>query len=512
MPPIDRTLVTALREQLQSETGQPVALVETHISWVLLTERWAYKLKKPVRLPFVDFGTLAARRHFCDEEIRLNRRLAPSLYLDVLPVCGTPQAPRLGDGEPIEFAVRMRRFPEAALACHLLRAGQLEAPALARFAGRLAAFHGGAEAAPLGAAFGAPEQVLRAMSDALEGLAAECGPERRQGWRGWLAGEAESLHMAWIERQRAGAVRECHGDLHLANVVLLDGELTAFDCIEFDPALRWIDVMNDVAFLTMDLKAHGRGDLAHRFLDDWLQHSGDHAGLAVLRTYEVYRALVRARVGLLRAAGTGALPPAGPPDYLACAEQLATSAGIGPRLLITHGLSGSGKSTVAAELMAAAGAIRIRSDVERKRLFGLAPRQRSAGLGLDIYSPDATRRTFERLAACARTALQAGYPVIVDAAFLRHAERLDFRALAAELRVPFSILHCHASEAQLRARVAARHAVQADASEADLAVLERQLASHEALDGEERALALAVDTEAALDAAALLARWLSPSR
>jgi predicted kinase len=319
--------------------------------------------------------------------------------------------------------------------------------------------------------------------------------------------------MAWIERQRAGAVRECHGDLHLANLVLLDGELTAFDCIEFDPALRWIDVMNDVAFLTMDLKAHGRSDLAHRFLDDWLQQSGDHAGLAVLRACEVYRALVRARVGLLRAAAVGARSAAGQPDYLACAEQLAAAnAGVGPRLLITHGLSGSGKSTVAAELVALAGAIRIRSDVERKRLFGLAPRQRSAGLGLDIYSPEATRRTFERLAACARTALQAGYPVIVDAAFLRRAERLVFRALAAELRVPFSILHCRASEAQLRARVAARHAVQADASEADLAVLERQLASHEALDGEERALALVVDTESALDAAALMARWLSASR
>ena len=513
MPTTDRTLVTALREQLQSDTGQPVALVETHISWVLLTERWAYKLKKPVRLPFVDFGTLAARRHFCDEEIRLNRRLAPSLYLDVVPVCGTPEAPRLGDGEPIEFAVRMRRFPEAALACHLLGAGQLEAPALARFAERLAAFHAGAEAAPLGSALGAPEQVLRAMSDALEGLAAACGAERLQGWRGWLAGEAGSLHMAWIERQRAGAVREGHGDLHLANVVLLDGELTAFDCIEFDPALRWIDVMNDVAFLTMDLKAHGRSDLAHRFLDAWLQHSGDHAGLAVLRAYEVYRALVRARVGLLRAAAVGARSPAGQPDYLACAEQLAAAnAGVGPRLLITHGLSGSGKSTVAAELLALAGAIRIRSDVERKRLFGLAPRQRSAGLGLDIYSPEATRRTFERLAACARTALQAGYAVIVDAAFLRRAERLDFRALAAELQVPFSILHCRASEAQLRARVAARHAVQADASEADLAVLARQLASHEALDGEERAMALEVDTEAELDATALMARWLAGKR
>src|SRR5437868_5511543 len=218
-------------------------------------------------------------------------------------------------------------------------------------------------------------------------------------------------------------------------------------------------------------------------------------------------------VACLRARTVGAGPQPVEPDYLACAEALAArNAGLAPRLMITHGLSGAGKSTIAAELLAVAGALRIRSDVERKRLFGLAPLQRSTEQAVDIYTPEATRRTFERLAACARTALEAGYPVIVDAAFLRRDERMAFRALAAELRVPFSILHCQATEAQLRQRVKARRAGGTDASEANLAVLERQLATHEALDGEERAMTLDVATEEPLDVASLLDRWLARAR
>lgn len=507
---IDRALVTALRAHLQAQNAQPVSLIETHISWVLLTDSVAYKLKKPVSLSFVDFSTLAARKHFCEEEVRLNRRLAPSLYLGVVSVCGTIEAPHLGGDDAIDFAVCMRRFPEDALLRNLLRAGRLETERLASFAQRLAAFHAQAQAAPPSSRFGSAGQITSVVKAALSGLSVECGAESLEALRGWVAAQSELLLPLWPERQRAGAIRECHGDLHLANVVQIDGELIAFDCVEFEPALRWIDVMSDVAFLTMDLKAHRRADLAFRFLDAWLEHSGDHAGLPVLRFNEVYRALVRALVGRLRARGGGEASDTDDPDYLRCAEELA-SARIGQarRLMITHGLSGSGKSTVASELLAVAGAIRIRSDVERKRLFGLSPLQRSADHAANIYTPEATRRTFDRLAECARVALQAGYPVIVDAAFLRRDERMAFRSLAAELGVPFSILWCRADEAQLRERVVARDAGGKDASEADLAVLERQIATHEPLDAEERTVALEIATDAAVDAVALNARWLA---
>ncbi len=506
---VDRTLVSALQDHLRSETGQVVCLVETHISWVLLTRELAYKLKKPVRLGFVDFSTLAARKHFCEEEVRLNQRLAPSLYLGVVPVRGTSQVPRIGgeEGDAIDFVVCMRRFPEDALLRDLLQAGRLKNDQLENFAQRLAAFHRDARIATPLSAFGGPEQIGRSVAEAVAHLRTESDVQRSL-WT-WIDEQTKALRTPWLERQRNGAVRECHGDLHLANVVLIHDEMIAFDCIEFDPALRWIDVMSDVAFLTMDLKAHGRSDLAHRFLDAYLQHSGDYAGVPVLRFYEVYRALVRALVGRLRAS-TGSCPsqPA-EPDYPARAEQWVEEAGGAPRLMITHGFSGSGKSTVAAALLAMAGAIRIRSDVERKRLFGLGPLERSDHRQLQIYTADATRRTFDRLAECARPALQGGYPVIVDASFLRSGERRAFRLLAAELRVPFSILHCRASEAQLRHRVLARGADGDDASEANLAVLERQLAAHEPLGNEERADTLEVITDEPVDMASLCRRWLA---
>jgi aminoglycoside phosphotransferase family enzyme/predicted kinase len=509
-PQVDYTLVRALREHLQFTTGRPVALVETHISWLLLTEDLAYKLKKPVCLPFVDFSTLALRRYFCEEELRLNRRLAPSLYLEVVPVRGTAQTPRIvGGGEPIDYAVCMQRFPPGALLSEMLDARQLQACHLDRLAQRLADFHRCAPSQVPSPAFGMPKQVLDAVLDVLAQLEAAYGTQRIDALRVWVVEQAQALRDTWLARRRERAVRECHGDLHLGNAVRIGDDVTAFDCIEFDPALRWIDVMGDVAFLTMDLKAHDRADLAFGFLDAYLQHSGDYGGVVVLNFYEVYRALVRSLVGSLRSRGTGGSAPATGPDYLACAELLAKN-GVGvARLLITHGVSGSGKTTVARQLLVCGNAIRVRSDVERKRLFGMEALQRSVGERIDIYTCDATRRTFERLLGCARIALQAGYPVIADAAFLRRNERQVFHSLAAQLRVPFAILHCRANESELRRRVLARNAGGQDASEADIAVLERQLVLQEPLDAEERAFVLDVSTDEPIDVAALCASWRS---
>ena len=502
-----RTLIDALRQRLQSQTGQAVSLVETHISWVLLTDRLAYKLKKPVRLPFVDFSTLALRKHFCEEEVRLNRRLAPSLYLGVVRVSGSVQAPSFdGPGETIDYVVCMRRFAPGVLLSEQLMAGSLRPEHLADLAWRLAAFHQHAPIAPLMPIGDATERVAGPVLGVLRQLRLHSGAARIDALESWVVAQAEALRDTWSARQRDGQVRECHGDLHLANAVLLDGEATAFDCIEFDPALRQTDVLSDVAFLTMDLKANGRDDLAFRFLDTYLQCSGDYAGVPVLRFYEVYRALVRALVHGLRAGIGAALPSDAGPDYLGCAERMTRGSGSPPRLLITHGVSGSGKSTVAQQLLSVAGAIRLRSDVERKRLFGLAALERSTDRAR-VYGPDATLRTFNRLAECARGALRAGYPVIVDAAFLRRAERDVLRALAAELRVPFTILHCSANTARLRERVAARGNSGDDASEADLEVLERQLGYAEPLSDDERALAIDVNTDEPVDAAALSERW-----
>ncbi|HEX7384929.1 MAG TPA: AAA family ATPase, partial [Burkholderiaceae bacterium] len=508
---VDRRLVERLREHLQATSTLPVKLVETHISWLLLGDTTAYKIKKPVRLPFLDFSTLHARRHFCEEELRLNRRQAGALYLGITRITGSVDAPALdGAGPAIEYAVRMQRFADGSLLADHARAGTLAARDIDRLAERLAALHDAAPVAGADSGYGSPARRRSAALAALDGAAALAPPRYRaelDALRRWLAAEADRLEPRWRARVAAGRVREGHGDLHLANVVLLDDEPVPFDAIEFDPALRWIDVVDDAAFVVMDLFAHERRDLGWRFLDAWLAHAGDHAALPLLRHAIVYRALVRAQVGLLRER-QGATPEGpGPAAYLDVALHVAQAAA-DARLAIAHGLPGAGKSQVARQLLERAGALRLRSDVERKRLFGLAALDDSGGA---IYAADATERTYARLAALAREALAAGLRVIVDAAFLRRAERDAFAALARECGVPFAILDCRAPLALLRERVAARHARRDDASEADLAVLERLAVAAEPLAADEQAAALAVDTSRPVDIDALAHAWLARS-
>ena len=498
--------IAALRRELQAgQPGRPVRLVETHISWVLLCEDFAYKLKKPVDLGFLDFSQAHARRHACDEEVRLNRRLAPCLYIDVLPIRGTPEAPTLrGEGEPIDHAVRMRRFPDGALFSEQLAAGTLAADQVEALGWRIGEFHLAAPRASGGSDHGMPRVIEAVAEDLLSSIQSPLHAPVLASLRHWVSTQTEALRPVWAARCEAGQVRECHGDLHLANAALFEGEAMAFDCIEFDPALRWIDVMSDTAFMAMDLVAHGRRDLAFRFLDAWLETTGDHDGLRVLRYYMVARALVRARVAALREpSGPG---PGAAPDYLAVALSVATSAD--PKLLITHGLSGSGKSFVSQRLLEHVGAVRIRSDVERKRLFGLQPLERSsANQANGIYTPEATRRTFDALRARAALSLDAGFPTIVDAAFLRRDERALMAALAAERHVPFGILHCHAAEDTLRQRIEARLAGRADASEADERVLRLQMEVQEEFHDDERRRVIDVDTSKQLAIPAICERW-----
>ena len=457
--------VTALQRALGAERR------ETPLSWLLLTPERVLKFRKPVRLGFVDFTHVTARRRDCRTELRLNRALAPSLYLGVRAVTGPADAPQLGPDQPgaADYAVEMLRFPDGALLREQLAAGTLQRHHLQDLAQRLAAFHAAAPRAAADLPYGTPAAVAGAFAGVLDGLA-RCGIDVA-GWRDWLHAQAAALTPHWQARHDQGAVRECHGDLHLGNAVLLPDaagavHATAFDRLEFNPALRWTDPFNDIAFLMMDLQAHGRRDLAWAFRDAWLQASGDFAGLPALRFCLVYRALVRALVAALGSPSTG-------PDYLALAQTLAQPAS--PRLLITHGLSGSGKTWATQALLERWGAVRLRSDVERKRLFGLTALQRSAdAVPSGIYGPDATARTFARLADLARVSLQAGWPTIVDAAFLQRAERDRFAALAAACGVPFAILPCHADPAVLAQRVQARSGRGDDASEADLTVLQRQ--------------------------------------
>jgi aminoglycoside phosphotransferase family enzyme/predicted kinase len=488
-------LIYALRDPgAYPHPAEGVELVETHISWVLLAGEFAYKVKKPIRLPFLDFGTLAARRHFCEEELRLNRRTAPGLYLEVVPVVRSGDGgARIGAaGEPVEYAVKMRRFAAEALADAMARRGALGAAEVDELAAALARFHASAPAADAASSFGLPAAVEAPALGNFDQIEAPdpALAARLAALRAWTLREGVRLRPAFAARRERGCVRECHGDLHLGNLAFLEGHAMPFDCIEFDAGLRWIDVMSEVAFLVMDLLAHGLPRLAWRLLNGWLEASGDYEGVGVLRYYLVYRAMVRAKIARIRGAAEGFH------DLLALAETLAQERR--PVLVLMHGVSGSGKTAAAQALLERLGAVRLRSDVERKRLHGLAPLARTqAGPAAGIYDAAAGERTYARLAELAAGVLEAGYPVVVDAAFLEHGQRARLRREAERHGVACVIVQCAASEATLRARVNSREAQGEDASDAGLAVLERQLAAAQPLAPEEQAIAILLDTETA---------------
>jgi aminoglycoside phosphotransferase family enzyme/predicted kinase len=500
------SLIEALQNPaLYDHPVKSFRVMETHISWVLLTGPYAYKIKKPVNLGFLDFSSLEKRRHYCEEEVRLNRRLAPALYLNVVPITGDAGRPALnGTGPIIEYAVKMREFPQHAQLDRALRHGELRDRHIVLLAQLVADFHHRTAVAAADTPYGTAEQIWQPAAQNFQQIQAFPGSERDRGLldglRAWSEQEYAQLAQIWTMRKRGGFIRECHGDMHLGNMALLDDSILIFDCIEFNDSLRWIDVMSEVAFVTMDLYDHDRPGLAHRFLNDYLEFGGDYEGLRVLRFYQVYRALVRAKVACIRLSQTGLSATAQAAArsefrrYLQLAERYTHP--IPTPLIITHGLSGSGKTTISDALLESSGAVRVRSDLERKRLFGL-PAEARSGSGVDagIYSTDATLRTYDRLADLAYAIITAGFPAIVDAAFLRHRQREQFRMLAARLRVPFVIFHCNASPALLRQRVQHRAQQGHDASEADLWVLEQQIASQEPLASDEATHIFSVATD-----------------
>ena len=499
-PPLPPLITALLDPRAYPHAADRVELIETHASWLLLAGEFAYKIKKPITLPFLDYGTLAKREACCRAELVLNLRFAPDLYLDVVPVGGTPGRPRVGLAPAIEWAVRMRRFDEAGRLDRVAARGDLKPAHLSQLAATLCAFEETAAVAAPDTRFGAPEQVLAAAQEnfvELRQLLPQGEQAQVEQLARWTGEEFARRAADFAARKAGGFVREGHGDLHLGNLVLIDAQVTPFDCIEFNDDFRWNDPASEIAFVWIDLLDHRQPGLAAWLLNAWLEAGGDFPALAVLRFYAVYRAVVRAKVAALRARQEDATQAQGEiaaaRGYLQLAWRIAVPPA--PTLLITCGLSGSGKTTAStARLLDPTGAgagstLRLRSDVERKRLFGLAPQDRS-GSTLDggIYTAEATARTYARLRALARGLLAAGWPVIVDAAFLRREERASFRALADEFGVGFGILLAEAPAEELRRRLAARSG---DASEATVAVLEKQLTWFEPPDDAERACVVA---------------------
>lgn len=492
-----RELVAALMANLARDGVAP-RHVETHISHVLLHAGHAYKIKKALATSFLDQSTLARRRAACAEELRLNRRLAPQLYLDVVAITGTIEQPVIGgDGPTLDVAVKMRAFDEDGLWDRLAARGALRASDIDDLAAVLAHFHGEAALAEANGWLGTPAQVRPVLLDSLRDLQApsfdaewpdaidRLDLSRLQSWEAELFPRLEGVVM---HRLAAGRVREGHGDLHLGNVAREARRCLVFDGIEFNDEFRWLDVMSDVAFMAMDLYAHRLPALAHRFVDAYLQHSGDFDGLRVFDYYLVHRALVRAKVAQVRATQAAdeerTEARATARRYLLLASRFATPR---PRaLLITHGLSGSGKTTLTQGLLEGIGAVRIRADIERKRLAGMVPLQSSrSALGAGLYGATMNDTTYARVLDAATAVLEGGWSAIMDATFLRYADRHAARRCAAALGVPFVILHFSAAPDLLRDRLRQRAAQALDASEADEAVLAQQEQTQEPLRADE---------------------------
>jgi len=503
------SLIAALmRPEAFDHPVERIELLQTHISWILLTGSYAYKIKKPVDLGFVSFSSLAQRRHFCQEELRLNRRLAPELYLGVVDIHGPASCASFhGDSEVIEVAVRMHQFRQRDLLPAVLRRPQRD-PSLAglieELAGRLALFHAGADRIPpagdrdSAASVRLPAEANLTLLEQLLPADRRLPPLRR-----WCDIEAQRLQALFAARHRQGHVRECHGDLHLGNLVLHGGRITVFDCLEFSPSLRWIDSISDIAFLAMDLARARRPDLAARLLNRWLEYSGDYGGLRLWRWYCSYRALVRAKVTALRQAD----PAGGSPaerrrwraDLRAYLQLAAAAAQPGaPLLLITHGLSGSGKSHWARLLAERQGWLHLRSDIERLRLFGRWGEPVAELLRGDAYRDEVTDLLYgQHLLACCDAGLEAGLSLVCDATFLRREQRRCYRQLAERRGAGFAILVCRCAPELARARILARQARGSDPSEADLQVLERQRLQIEPLLPQERRRAVEVGSAVA---------------
>ena len=509
----DRQFISSLlHPEVYEHAVDKIELVETHISWVILTGPFAYKIKKPVNLGFLDFSTLEKRHFYCNEELRLNSRLAPQIYLDVVPISGTEQHANFsGSGRIIDYAIKMVQFPQEMQLDRLLSAEGLNIDHIDALALWIANFHQQTDIASKNDHYGDLEKVYLPIKEnfiQLRLLATEKQISKLNEVEQWSQNSFDSLKLLFEQRKQDGFIRECHGDLHLRNLVFIDNKPVAFDCIEFDPELRWIDTINDIAFLIMDLHSLQQPDLAQRLFNAYLEITGDYSATQLLRFYLVYRALVRAKVAAISASQVNNNTPEQQKDQGVCSRYLELAQSYlqtrKPMLIITCGMSASGKTTLTQPLLEQLQAIRVRSDVERKRLFTITGNADStASIDTGLYSPEITQQIYHHLAELAEVILSSAYPVIIDAACLKYEQRALFRDLAARLIVPFVIIEFTARPDTLRQRINSR---QKDISDADQSVLEHQLANWQPLAKNELSEVITIDTESSTDLDTLITK------
>lgn len=522
LPPIVAAL---LRPQAYPHPAERVELIQTHISYVLLAGDYAYKVKKPVDFGFLNFTTLARRRYYCRQEVLLNSRLCPQIYLGVVPITAVEGGYRIGGrGRAVEYAVQMRRLPQERMMDRLLATGELTASMVEALAQVVAAFHARSASGPAIARYGSPQAIAYNWEENFQQTEPFVGTtlSRWQGQylrayvRAFLARQRPLLH----QRVREGRVRDCHGDLRTAAVCYSDG-ICVFDCIEFNRRFRYSDVASEVAFLAMDLDLHGRPDLAQRFVERYVQAAGDAQIWDLIGFYKCYRAYVRGKVEgfRLQQPEVGAAEKA---EALATARrcfQLAcqyAAQGQPPLLLVTCGLVATGKSALAQALAGEMGLAVISSDQVRKELAGLSPQQhRYEPFGRGIYSPRFTQRTYKAMGERARALLAQGRSLVLDATFARRWQREAAQRLAEQCGALFLCLECVAAPKVVRQRLAERQEDPTSLSDARWETYQAQRAIFEPLQELDDWRHVVVDTGRPLaqclaDARAALAARLSP--
>ncbi|HZT44369.1 MAG TPA: AAA family ATPase [Chthonomonadaceae bacterium] len=507
---LSRLLVDLSDPAAYPHPADTVRVLQTHISCIFLAGDYAYKIKKPVDFGFVDYGALDRRRSFCEQEIRLNRRLCPDVYLDVVPITVSyGQLYAGGKDIPVEWAVQMRRLRDRDMLPARLALGTLGRPQIERIAQRLAAFHAQAATDERIRAFGTPQAIAQTMTMTLNVMdrnaTAPSLEEPRQAIRRYLAGFLQAETDLLCRRMQEGRTRDGHGDLRLQNICLDprygDG-IQIFDCIEFNDALRYIDTAADVAYLAMDLDLAGRADLRESLVDDYEVASGDTTLRQVLPFYLAYRACVRGNIALL-AAGEAEMPA---PEREVQRAMAATAYDLAwsysrqrerPALLLTAGFSGSGKSALAAEVCRRLPAVLLSSDLVRKEMAGIPATMRLEAAGYAL-----TQRTavYEEMRRRAGVHLERGENVLLDATFLSRSERAAAGDLAAACGADLWLLECRCPDAVIRHRLQER-ADKPGISDADLAVYEGQRRCYDPISAEE-ARVLTVDTDRPVEEAA----------
>lgn len=496
-------LLTALQNPaLYPHPVKRFETIETHLSWVLLTGDYAYKIKKPLNLGFQDFTTLEKRKHYCELEVALNKRLAPDIYIEVLAITGSENNPTLnGTGGVIEYAVKMNQFDQHALLSNVVKQNKLNAAIVEDIAKQTAQFHQGAQICDASSDFGSAQVVYEPIKDNFTALKTLPASKQYMGEliqiETFVAKKYLNLEPLLTSRKQNGYIRATHGDFHLGNMVLIKDKPVIFDCIEFNESFRFTDVMNDVCFLAMDFDRHHLKALGNLFVNNYFEHTFDYDGARLLSFYKSYRAMVRAKISALQL--NQVTPGSDFAQKLALDLKEFLRLGLDysqekqPALSITYGLSGSGKSLYSKRLMMEQGSIQLRADVFRKHLFNQAvfestPKDKQATL----YAPSATEKVYHTLLETSKSLLKSGLSVIVDATFLKMAHRNAFRQLAHELNLPFTIYAFDAPIEVLQDRINLRKKHTHDPSDATNEVLGLQLSQQEALSDAEKKMAIVV--------------------